>query len=139
MISRLFSLTLMLMLFLSCTHEKTAKEDAPNANPDSLRILNSAVRDFLTAAERGDSAKMLELIGDRYPLMTVNEFMRDEPELVRAALEGLTVKASGPVRGDTIGVVYSFPYKRGVEHLGVTFLRDGQNWRIFRLGLPRRM
>jgi hypothetical protein len=84
---------------------------------------------FVEAAAVGDSATLLSLCENTYPLVWALEYRASEPQLFAQAAGQLKV-LFGDRRGDIVIVGFGFPYQGDREHLGIQFVQLGETWKI---------
>lgn len=97
-----------------------------------------AAQEFVVAASHGDFETVRTMSADTVPLNWMRLSYEDEPELLRAAGEGLQ-PLGGTVRNDTTFVRFGFEYRGRTEVLSFRFVSRGEQRLVTNVSLPERI
>jgi hypothetical protein len=97
----------------------------------AARVISVAIAD--------DTAALGAIVNNDDAIARLLTIRRLEPDLLAAAARGLNVTHGDELTSDSAYVSFTFPYGAGKEVLDVGFVRAGDDWLVYYVGLPERM
>lgn len=133
---RILGIAVTFVLFLGL-----AAAGAAGWSASYVRHFTPLAHEYLTAAERGDSARVASLSDNTQPVEWASRAFRDRSEFLRASDASLHVSWGGRHDDSLFVVEYAIdfpvcsPYG-GDDHLQFVFARHASQWHVRHVGVP---